>query len=518
MSFLIKNIDTVDVAIDDIGITLVAGDTYDLTQDESYNINTSVDLPAAINAGQIIALDPLDDTTPLSITASLEAIAAFNDPHYRIRGGLLNQLDDVSLTIPSTNDILVFNGSVWKNTSGPTDERVKVTLSDTAPGFLNTKLVAGTGITLTVNNPGGNETLIISSTGGGATPGGADSNVQYNNGGVFGGENNFIYDDINKRIEVSGPAQTTRAIYHIGTDTLDLTQVDKSAVYVQVDGDATFEGLRIFFNRSSAGIDGWITYHYDQATPNLRITDEDDDPPYVSFRTIGTGTFDAPQFESSFGARGTTANRTTGFSWWLGNSTAGGTEIMSCDSNFLLLPSDTTANRPAPAADGMIRYNTTTNKFEGFENGNWINFVSKQSHLFRHNGATTQTFTSSITINFGTNVRTDSVYTHAIVGGGSEITINQSGWYKISYEVTVNDSTGTRRRSTHVLQVNNTNVPGSVSNGYHRNATTGRTTATATVKLNLSVNDTIRVRSSATGSVVTVADGCRLNIESIDSP
>jgi len=43
-----------------------------------------------------------------------------------------------------------------------TDEKAKVSSNDTTPGFLNGKLVAGTNVTLTENNNGGNETLTIS--------------------------------------------------------------------------------------------------------------------------------------------------------------------------------------------------------------------------------------------------------------------------------------------------------------------------------------------------------------------
>lgn len=46
-----------------------------------------------------------------------------------------------------------------------TDEKVKVSLNDAVAGYLNGKLVAGTGITLTENNNGANETLTISSSG-----------------------------------------------------------------------------------------------------------------------------------------------------------------------------------------------------------------------------------------------------------------------------------------------------------------------------------------------------------------
>lgn len=50
------------------------------------------------------------------------------------------------------------------NTSLNTDETAKVSSNDTTAGYLNGKLVAGTGVTLTENNNGSNETLTIATT------------------------------------------------------------------------------------------------------------------------------------------------------------------------------------------------------------------------------------------------------------------------------------------------------------------------------------------------------------------
>lgn len=51
----------------------------------------------------------------------------------------------------------------WVKVDADTDVKVKVSSNDTTAGFLNGKLVAGTGVTLTENNDGGNETLTIDS-------------------------------------------------------------------------------------------------------------------------------------------------------------------------------------------------------------------------------------------------------------------------------------------------------------------------------------------------------------------
>lgn len=52
-------------------------------------------------------------------------------------------------------------------TAVSSDEKAKVSADDTTSGYLEDKLVAGTGITLTVNNPAGNETITIDASTGG---------------------------------------------------------------------------------------------------------------------------------------------------------------------------------------------------------------------------------------------------------------------------------------------------------------------------------------------------------------
>ena len=43
-------------------------------------------------------------------------------------------------------------------------------------------------------------------------------------------------------------------------------------------------------------------------------------------------------------------------------------------ASAIIIPRDTTTNRPG-GANGMLRYNTTANKFEAFENGTWTNMI-----------------------------------------------------------------------------------------------------------------------------------------------
>lgn len=124
MSLIIKNLDVVDIELDDLGLTLPASSTVDLITEEPADVAASANggnLFTEVTALRIAVLDPLDDITQLSAADGLEALAAHNDTHWRVAGATLNQLDDVNITLvgspplPSVDDILQFNGAEWVN-------------------------------------------------------------------------------------------------------------------------------------------------------------------------------------------------------------------------------------------------------------------------------------------------------------------------------------------------------------------------------------------------------------------
>ena len=65
----------------------------------------------------------------------------------------------------SAGNLRVYNGSAWVVIAADTDVKVLVSSNDSTAGYLNGKLVAGTGISFTENNDGSNETLTITNTG-----------------------------------------------------------------------------------------------------------------------------------------------------------------------------------------------------------------------------------------------------------------------------------------------------------------------------------------------------------------
>ena len=66
----------------------------------------------------------------------------------------------------------------------------------------NSRLLSGSGITITDGGPGGVLTL-TSTGGGGSPPGGNPGEVQFNDGGVFGGDSNFTFNKTTDTLTVT---------------------------------------------------------------------------------------------------------------------------------------------------------------------------------------------------------------------------------------------------------------------------------------------------------------------------
>jgi hypothetical protein len=96
------------------------------------------------------------------------------------------------------------------------DNNARVGVRKNSTGSIFTRrrinLIEGSNVTLTVADDSVAEEVdvtIAATGGGGGTPGGSDTQLQYNNGGAFGGMTNFAFDDAINKLSVSSGSTNT---------------------------------------------------------------------------------------------------------------------------------------------------------------------------------------------------------------------------------------------------------------------------------------------------------------------
>lgn len=87
-------------------------------------------------------------------------------------------------------------------------------------------------------------------------------------------------------------------------------------------------------------------------------------------------------------------------------------------ASAIIVPRDTTANRPTTAVNGMIRYNSTTAKFEGYENGGWVPLSSGLVGSLRYAGTANCDWTNPSSGSW-VNFAADTDCANATVTGGA---------------------------------------------------------------------------------------------------
>lgn len=136
MGFFVRNKTANDILIDDLGITIPAGTDYDMLSEAAGDVQASGqaggDLNAQITAGNLVVLDPRDDTTELSAAQSILVVQLHNNPNWGINGALLGDLDDVDTTGATTGQLLQLNASGTYTVVPPSNVANSINFGDLA--------------------------------------------------------------------------------------------------------------------------------------------------------------------------------------------------------------------------------------------------------------------------------------------------------------------------------------------------------------------------------------------------
>jgi len=154
-------------------VTAVAADATDIgtVATDIANVNTTAGSIANVNtvAGAVSNVNTVA-TDIANVNTTAANITDVNTFAVRYRIGATDpstSLDEGDLFFNTTDNTLkYYNGSSWTAVASDGNDVAGVSSNDTTPGYLNGKLVAGSNITLTENNDGGNETLTIAGASG----------------------------------------------------------------------------------------------------------------------------------------------------------------------------------------------------------------------------------------------------------------------------------------------------------------------------------------------------------------
>ena len=289
----------------------------------------------------------------------------------------LEDLGNVQALAAQNDQILVYNGSQWAATDNPAvDVRGNIYGDDSTllVDAINGKIVAPvetTSVTATniVGNLAGDVTGSVTGNVVGNTTGTHFGNVVGNvdgdiNGSVFGDDSTLLVDAVNS--VVSARVDTNEGVVSRGGDhikTFGIGGIDTSPRVEFIYNEAPADGTVVlathrvldrtqqkFVMQTRSG--NTFLSHHDSGTNGITM--------YDSYTVAGGLKLKIEPANSDFTAP-TEALEV------LGNAKATG---------FVQFGSFTTTERNAlTAANGMVIYNTTDNKFQGYENGAWVNLV-----------------------------------------------------------------------------------------------------------------------------------------------
>ena len=330
----------------------------------------------------------------------------------------LNDLANVTAPSPNTNDVIKWNGSAWitaaQNAPAALNDLTNVSASPTTGQSLiwsGSAWVAGQpygdGSDLNTNIISNDSTIMVNV----ATSAIAASSITASSVTANFIGDVFAEDGVNKVVSngaVFGQAQFTgdltgSVIGSIYTDnstkiidgqtglitgdivSAQVTSTEITTPVMRVEGASTQGTLHLRNRNGAAAVAdqdslGRIVFGEDDVTPYWTVAATKD---YWSASPNPTGTPDYGDFfqvwkDGRVQIGGETGG--SGYAGWVRQPVAtlevyGNVHITNASE--LLLGSMTTTQRNAlTAVNGMLVYNTTTNKFEGYENGSWVSLVA----------------------------------------------------------------------------------------------------------------------------------------------
>lgn len=208
--------------------------------------------------------------------------------------------------------------------------------------------------------------------------------IQYNVGGAFTAASTFLYDvstPATPRITLTTPLNNSGIIHTL----LRLSTVSfvtqgqfarSSSAAIQV--DASGDAFQAQFTGS--GRYGSILLTQDNA-PFMKLLESTTFCSYIELDSVGTGSEATPQHRMKYGVRSSakefSSNAGAIPGWqWIYNDVF----VANLDPQAFTVPRGTTASRPGNTDYGMIRYNTSTDQFEGcFVGFTWAPFLNLSS-------------------------------------------------------------------------------------------------------------------------------------------
>lgn len=133
-----------------------------------------------------------------------------------------------------------------------------------------------------------------------------------------------------------------------------------------------------------------------------------------------------------------------------------------------------------------------------------------------NNGSVTQVLSNSfVTLIVSNDIRSDVGFAN----NNGEVTISETAWYEIKYDVSAETNSNTRSTSESRLEIDGVEVVGSTAWGYHRNNSNGNSSTSANILVYIMSGSVVRVRIRQNpGDVKTLPNDCRLTITQLNSP